>query len=108
MITFVAFRSPGGRGVLREVFDGTTSLDNVRSQPRSEDCVIQERLFQGGDGTELSTFGQRYSGFFVPPKSSSYTFNLRSDDLSQLYLSSGMSKEELEQIINVNQYTQGR
>jgi len=38
-------------------------------------------------------FVQRFSGFFVPPLTSLYTFVVRSDDQSRLYLSPNMSDE---------------
>ena len=104
---------PGGRGTLREVFLNTNNLDTVESSARSEYNIEYERLFifsylDRPDFGETEQFSQKFSGFFVPPQSSLYTFNLRSDDHSRLFLSTNASTELAERIINVNRHTQFR
>lgn len=47
----------------------------------------------------------RYSGFFVPPLTSLYTFNLLSDDASALYLSPNTSRAHKRLIAEGPQYT---
>ena len=98
---------------MREVWPSVTDLDTLRSNPRSDLSAIHERLFllsllTQPDFGETTFFGQRFSGFFVPPKSSLYTFNLRSDDLSQLFLSQTSSSDDVERIIHVTEHTRLR
>ena len=103
----------GGRGCLRELWNGITNLDTIRDLPRAINTSIQERLFRISTlstpefGEEFS-LGQRFSGFFVPPKSSLYTFNLRSDDLARLFLSPNASSQFAEHIITNWRHTQFR
>ena len=103
----------GGRGTLREVFLLTNNLNTVESSARSEYNIEYERLFifsylDRPDFGETEQFSQKFSGFFVPPQSSLYTFNLRSDDQSRLLLSTNASTELAERIINVDRHTQFR
>jgi hypothetical protein len=105
--------SIGGRGTLREVFLGQTNLDIIKQASRSEKSVVHDRLFLFDDITEpdfgeKDRFGQRFSGFFVPPKSSLYTFNVRSDDWSRLYLSPNSSADHAKLIISVDSHTSHR
>ena len=72
----------------------------MSQQPRSDNSHIVDRLYRSSF-YDTSVFGentfftQRYSGFFVPPISSLYSFNLRSDDQSRLYLSQNASTVDL-------------
>ena len=94
--------------MLREAFEGYQDLESFRSDnpPRSPKTTILDRFFTGhlDEGTK-ELFRQRYSGFFVPPKTSLYTFNVRSDDHSRLYFSSNMSTEGLQEVIIINSRT---
>ena len=75
---------------------------------------VEERLFfNSHDGTrtmfaDRNFFTQRFTGFFVPPVSSLYTFNVRSDDESRLFLSSNASSNHLQRIINIPRWTSNR
>ena len=100
---------------MREVFfPGNIDINLVAQQPRSMHTSVVDKLYRHSsfdtpEFGEITSFTQRYSGFFVPPMSSLYTFNVRSDDQSQLYLSSNASSEVLgDPIINVPQYTRNR
>ena len=94
--------------MLREAFEGFQNLGPFRREnpPRSSDIIILDRFFTGhlDEGTR-KLFRKRYSGFFVPPKTSLYTFNVRSDDHSRLYFSSNMSTEGLQEVITINTWT---
>ncbi len=48
-------------------------------------------------------YGQRVSGFVVPPKTGDYVFYLASDDESELFLSSDESEENYQRIARVKQ-----
>ena len=102
----------GGRGLLREVWtDGFASLDNIERRPRAENTSPQERLFRHHsfprEFGERRHFVQRLSGFFVPPVTSLYTFSIRSDDHSRLYLSPNMSAEHKQVIAYATEWTRG-
>ena len=106
----------GERGALREVFiEGDTNINSVASRPRSAYSHIIDKFFRdshyvSSEFGEDTSFTQRYSGFFVPPMSSLYTFGLLSDDQSRMYFSPNASSTELleEPIMDVPQYTRER
>ena len=105
--------STGGRGLLREVWiGGDFRLDDVEQRPRSENNSPQERTYRtSGDVREFNEntfFTQRYSGFFVPPVTSLYTFQIQSDDLSRLYLSPNTSEEHKQIIAFADAFTRNR
>ena len=111
-VHFHCLLHPGGRGLLREVWTGGFDwLDNVEQRPRAENTSPQERLyrdhFSPREFGERRNFVQRLSGFFVPPLTSLYTFSIRSDDHSRLYLSPNMSAEHKQLIAYANQWTRG-
>ena len=93
--------------------DGDLDLNVIQTFPRAEKTSVQERLFRLSylsepEFGEAVYFSQRFSGFFVPPKSSLYTFNLRSDDHSRLLLSPNASSQYVDSIINVETHTSFR
>lgn len=99
--------TPGGRGLLREVWlsadiNNDLTLENIEAQPRSSKTTVEERIYRDHadprDFNEGGRFAQRLSGFFVPPLDSLYTFNIRSDDQSRLYLSKTSSPNDKEEI----------
>ena len=109
-VHFDCLLHPGGRGLLREVWTGGFDwLDNVEQRPRAENTSPQERLYRDHSSPrefgERRRFTQRLSGFFVPPLTSLYTFSIRSDDQSRLYLSPNMSAEHKKLIANAPQHT---
>lgn len=102
----------GGRGLRREVWRNPSNLwdlDYFLDQPLSPENSIHERIFR--DQTDPREFGernnfvQRYRGFFVPPVTSLYTFNIISDDQGRLYMSSTANSEDMELVAFSNQYT---
>jgi len=112
VITHLSFFHLGGRGLLREVWTGFSFLDGVEGRPRAENTSPQERAYRDEDSPrefgERYNFVQRFSGFFVPPLTSLYTFVIRSDDHSRLYLSPNVSDEHKQLIAYAPQYTRRR
>ena len=114
-IIIIFFVSAGERGVQREVFfTGNININLVSQQPRSMFTSIVDKFFiysyvDTPEFGESTYFTQRFSGFFVPPMSSVYTFNIHSDDLSRMYFSPNASSEYLgEPIISIPQWTRFR
>ena len=102
----------GGRGLLREVWKNPSSiwvLEQFLSEPLSPDNSVQERAYR--DNSDPREFGentyfvQRYSGFFVPPVTSLYTFGIISDDLSRLYVSPTADSRDMRLVAFADQYT---
>ena len=106
----------GGRGAYREVFiGGSLDINFATQRPPSNLNSVVERLYRSSDYDtpefgEVTSFTQRLTGFFVPPVSCYYTFNLRSDDHSRLYLSQRPWTTELPDtpLINVPEHTRRR
>ena len=104
----------GGRGLLREVWIGGNVwlIDEYLNEPRSENSAPQERAYRDNtdprEFNELYNFNQRWSGFFVPPVTSLYTFSVLSDDLSRLYVSPSMDREAMQLLAYSNSHTLGR
>ena len=103
---------PGGRGLLREVWRGRPDywfIDNFLSEPLSPEHSIHEVLYR--DNTDPREFGerflfiQRYRGFFVPPVTSLYTFEIISDDLSRLYVSPTEDAGDMAVVAYADEYT---
>jgi hypothetical protein len=95
---------PGARGIVREVWTSgfEPNLHNLEKRPygypdSTKKWTIQEKAYRDinypSEFGELYYFNQRYSGFFVPPMDSYYTFNFISDDYGFLYLSPNTSRE---------------
>ena len=88
---------------------GSLILDDVEQRPRAENTSPQERLCRDDKSPsefgERRHFGQRLSGYFVPPVTSLYTFSIRSDDNSRLYLSPNMSAEHKQLITYAPHWT---
>ena len=109
ILTFNSLFCVGGRGLLREVWTGFSLLDGIEGRPRSEKTSPQERAYRDNDAprefAEKNYFVQRFSGFFVPPLTSLYTFGLISDDHSRLYLSPNTSDEHKQLIAHAPQHT---
>ena len=113
------FNISGGRGIVREVWtkDYSSNLDRVDERPygypnTSFNWTVQERAYRDyqnpAEFGERTYFQQRYSGFFVPPIDSLYTFNFISDDRLRLYLSPNTSREHKELIAYANSHTRGK
>ena len=103
---------PGGRGLLREVWRSPPTiwdLDYFLDQPLSPENSLQEKAYRDfydpREFGERYNFVQRYSGFFVPPVTSLYTFAIVSDDLSRLYVSPTANADDMELIAYANQHT---
>ena len=105
----------GGRGLRREVWKNPPSiwvLDYFLTEPLSPDNSVHERAYR--DSSDPREFGerynfvQRYTGFFVPPVTSLYTFSIISDDLSRLYLSPTADADDKEMIASAPQHTRNR
>ena len=107
----VLIQISGGRGLLREVWIGGNwrLIDSFLTEPRSGLTSIQERAYRDSSSSrefgERYNFIQRYSGFFVPPVTSLYTFSILSDDLSRLYVSPSMDADEKQLIAYADSFT---
>ena len=107
----VLIQISGGRGLLREVWIGGNwwFIDSFLNEPRSGLTSIQERAYRDSSSSrefgERYYFIQRYSGFFVPPVTSLYTFSILSDDLSRLYVSPSMDADEKQLIAYADVHT---
>ena len=87
-------------------------IDEYLNEPRSENSAPQERAYRDNtdprEFNELYNFNQRWSGFFVPPVTSLYTFSVLSDDLSRLYVSPSMDREAMQLLAYSNSHTSGQ
>lgn len=105
----------GGRGLAREVWTTgfTSNLDTVESRgygyPTSDNWSIQERAYRDSsyppEFGEVIRLNQRYTGFFVPPIDSYYTFNANCDDGCRLYLSPNASRESKQLVAYITGHT---
>ena len=106
----------GARGIVREIVTNYyTSIDQIEQAPyrypnTSYNWTVQERAYRNSwnypsEFGESTRFTQRYTGFFVPPLDSYYTFNLISDDGARLYLSPNMSREHKELVAYISSYS---
>lgn len=104
--------------MVREVWPSNTAdwykLDIIEGLPygypnTSYNWTIEEYIFRDNAFNptfgELNYFHQRYTGLFVPPLDSYYTFNVISDDMSRLYLSPNSSREHKERVAYVSPHT---
>ncbi len=91
------------------MWKGLINLDDIESYDRSELTSRQERAYRSNSDprefSETINFSHRWSGFFIPPESCLYTFNMRSDDPGRLFLSPNMSAESKTLIAYGDQYT---
>lgn len=113
---YIIYNCVGGRGIAREVWlDQFSSEPNtIKSRPygypnTSYDWTVQERFYRATgyepEFGEDTYFQQRYTGFFVPPMTGTYTFNLYSDDLMDVYLSSDTTRANMELVAYTDQWT---
>ena len=104
----------GGRGLLREVWIGGDygDIDRYPLEPRSQLVSIQDKAYRDHSYTrdfgERNNFIQRYTGFFVPPVTSLYTFSILSDDLSRWYISPSMNPDEKKLVAYADIHTSGQ
>lgn len=87
-------------------------IDEYLTEPRSDNSAPQERAYRDNtdprEFNELKNFNQRWSGFFVPPLTSFYTFSVLSDDHSRLYVSTSMDREDMQLLAFSNIHTSGQ
>ena len=106
----------GGRGLQVEWYKVTNNevynLDNfeIFLQTNSPDLITYTEVARASDDDPMEfwedeTFCSVYKGFVVPPQNGSYTFYIRSDDASRLYLSPNISAEYIELIAEAPQYS---
>ena len=87
---------PGSRGLLREIWKSTvkSNLPDIASLT-SDAPDYHVEFWSESSAPEVDTFertspySSKITGFFIPPQSDNYTFYIRSDDTSELYLSMG-------------------
>lgn len=108
----------GGRGLQVEWYKVTNNevynLDNFETflQTNSPDLITFTEVAHASNNDPIEfwedeTFCSVYRAFFVPPQNGLYTFYIRSDDASRLFLSSNSSAEYIELIAEAPQYTRG-
>jgi plastocyanin len=85
---------PGGRGLLREIWQGYRSVSSIPSLTPDTSgynyTVTDEAWAETGYPIPFnaSTYiSQKFSGFLVPPATGRYTIDVLSDDASRIYLS---------------------
>lgn len=97
---------------MREVWTPDTNKGNLteiklrpHGYPSGTNWSIQDRAFRDyPEFGEDRRFSQRYSGFFVPPIDSNYSFNVIADDLGQLYLSPNASRDHMSLVVDVSRH----
>jgi len=105
VMTFQAWSvSPGS--VLFEAYGGgsgtaVTVLTGLPTYPNSPDLAryitaMDSRLVYPTDGREQ--YGARITGYFIPPSTEEFTFYVRSDDASELWLSTDANPANLVKI----------
>ncbi len=100
-------------GVLREVWDGisgTTLADliNHESFPDRPSSINRLADFLEAPQNIGDNYGQRLSGYLVPPQSGNYRFWIASDDDSELRLSSDQNPANAVVIASVSTWTDPR
>src|SRR5439155_24922467 len=79
------------RGVKWEVYTGIggTPVAALTGTPAYPNSPLEVRLFAGFDSPNgySDNFGARMSAFVIPPETADYDFFIRSDDASQLFIS---------------------
>ncbi len=91
-VNFIATRPPESQAITLErwsningnLLSSLTSHATYPSSPTFSQLVVD--LFEAKSNI-LDNYGQRMSGYFIPPTTGAYTFYIASDDESQLYLS---------------------
>lgn len=87
----ISLERPSRRGLRREVFFDIPglSLSNLTTNPRFPNHADFEDVVSAFESnTILSTnYGERLSGYLIPPRTGDYVFYLAADDHAQLWLS---------------------
>ena len=107
-------------GLLRDVFlniPGSSVEDLINDpsfpdRPSSTDVIgdfleVQDQ-FDPFTGSFINYFGQRLTGYILPPTTGSYTFWIASDDASALYLSTDDSPSHKVEIAHASSWTNFR
>ncbi|MBA3709256.1 MAG: pre-peptidase C-terminal domain-containing protein, partial [Planctomycetes bacterium] len=94
-----------GTGILREWFDGiagntVASLTSAGAYPNAPTGGSIESLFEAPTD-RADNYGSLMRGWFIAPVTGSYTFQIASDDASDLYLSSNASTAGISRIAYV-------
>lgn len=92
-----------GSGINREWWTGIsgsavsnlTSSSNYPARPTGRDVITN--LFEA-PANWADSYGQRIHGYFCAPASGTYKFYIASDDLSELWLSTGLSPSNISKI----------
>ena len=78
---------PGSRGLLLETWNTKSNIQDIGNLLSSAEDYHAEVLAQGRFVLNAtSQTSSRISGFFIPPKDDNYTFHIRSDGHSELYM----------------------
>lgn len=90
------------------IFGGTIlSLTSDPDYPDNPDATSEPTLFEAPTNIG-DAYGNRMSGYIIPPQTGNYTFWVASDDNSELYLSSDLDPGNVSLIASVTGYTASR
>ncbi|XP_054766411.2 fibrocystin-L-like [Lytechinus pictus] len=102
---------PGGRGILREVWNSTAGdvRDDSDFDTSASDYCSHIRPFASSPDNapcgESNNYVSRFRGFFVPPSDGYYAFGIQSDDNSVLYFSQTMYPADKVEIASSPSYS---
>ena len=93
---------PGSRGLLREIWKSTVKSNLLDIASLTSDAADHHvEFWKESSSPDVDTFqktsgySSKITGFFVPLHSDNYTFYIRSDDISELYLSTGAPADKV-------------
>lgn len=100
------------RGLLREVYTGIAGVELIdmtshAKYPDNPDSIDYVSDFEAPVDV-MDTYGQRLSGYLLPPVSGNYVFWIASDDNGGLFLSTDSQPANVREIASVNSWTPSR
>jgi hypothetical protein len=98
-------------GLLREVYEGISgaTIADLRAHPGFPDQPTSTEIITNGFAAPENVgeyYGQRLRGYLLSPVSGNYTFWVRSDDASELYLSADTDPGKKRRIAWLNSWSQ--
>eukprot|EP00795_Rhopilema_esculentum_P009048 gene9048-16692_t len=103
---------PGGRGFVLELWNRSEARSFAdfskfsKSSPSYSRHVMRDTIiFNKEDWPNWEKSHGRFTGFFVPPRTGSYSFLIKNDDVGELYLSSSQSAANKARIASSPSFT---